>query len=95
MKYLVLQYEIHCVKYVVSADSKEEAVSAVLDDEGTMLELEYIEVADNYGTPIDELGIDRTKLQDFEIVTEKCLSGKEIIPSIYSVKKYQEVYIKE
>ena len=55
-QYEIEQYELHCMKYIVEADSEAEAVRMVLEGDADAVDnsLEYIEIADEYGIPVDE-----------------------------------------
>ena len=50
------QYELHTAKYRVEATSEAEAIAKLFDGEGEPVDnsLEYIEVAEDYGLPVDE-----------------------------------------
>jgi hypothetical protein len=52
-KFIIEQYELHSQKYEVEAPTRAEAVIALFDGEGEILDgsLEYIEVATDYWGP--------------------------------------------
>ena len=53
--YEIEQYEIHTSKYRVEAESEAEALTKFLDNEGEMIDdsTEYIEIANDFGIPMD------------------------------------------
>ena len=53
--YTIEQYELHTQKYEVEANSEAEAISKLYEGEGLSVDdgLEFIEVADDYGLPVD------------------------------------------
>jgi hypothetical protein len=55
-KFEVEQYELHVIKYRIEAENEAQAVKKVFDGVALPVDnsLEYIEVADDYGLPVDE-----------------------------------------
>ena len=55
-KFEIEQYEIHTQRYRVEADSEAEAVKRLFDGEAIAVDdgLEYIEVAEDVGLPVEE-----------------------------------------
>lgn len=54
--YEIEQYELHTMKYRVEADSEAEAIAKLLNGEAEPVcqSQEFVEVADDYGLPVDE-----------------------------------------
>ena len=54
--YEIEQYELHTAKYRVEATSEADAIAKLFDGEGEAVDnsLEFIEVANDYGMPVDE-----------------------------------------
>lgn len=54
--YEIEQYELHAMKYQVEAEDEAHAIAKLLNGEADPVDnsLEYIEVADDYGVPVDE-----------------------------------------
>ena len=83
--YEIEQYELHAVTYRVKAKSEAEAIRKLFQGKAEPVEQshEVIEVADDYGIPVDEypeLAAALRKLGE--------LRGKdEIIPSIRNIEK--------
>jgi hypothetical protein len=78
------QYELHAVKHHVHAANEAEAISKLLNDEGTPVEgsLEFIEVATDVGLPVDE----HPELAD-QLVAYGVSLGSIVIPSIRAVRR--------
>jgi hypothetical protein len=54
--YEVEQFELHCMRYRVEADSEAQAIAKLFAGEGEPVDQsqEFIEVANDYGLPTDE-----------------------------------------
>jgi hypothetical protein len=80
------QYELHIMKYRVDANSKAEAIKRVLDGEAEPVgeSQEYVEVAEDFGLPVDECRELASELEALEISV-----GKHVIPSIRSVEEIE------
>lgn len=78
------QYEIHTVKFVVSAKNKAEAIAKVFGGEATPLDDsdELIEVCEDLGMPVDLHRSMAKQLRKLGISV-----GDDVIPSIRSVEK--------
>ena len=78
------QYELHSAKYRVQADSEAEAIAKLFAGEGEAVDnsLEYIEVADDYGLPVEEFPELAEALQ-----YQGVRVGEDIIASIRSIEK--------
>ena len=76
------QYELHSVKYWVDAKNEAEAVARLLCGEIEPVEnsLEYIEIAEGYGLPVDE----HRELAD-ELRKLGLLSNQSVIPSLRKI----------
>lgn len=83
-KYEIEQYELHCTKYEVEAESEAEAIKKVFD--GLALPVdnsqEYIEIAEDFGLPNDEY----QELAD-QLRALGLLVGEAVIPSIRSIER--------
>jgi type III secretion system FlhB-like substrate exporter len=82
--YEIEQYELHAMKYRVEADSEAEAIAKLLNGEADPMDnsLEYIEVADDYGLPVDENRDLVDQLRKLGIAV-----GDDIIPSVRSIEE--------
>lgn len=76
------QYELHTAKYRVEAASETEAIAKLFAGEAEAVDnsLEFIEVADDYGMPVDEFPKLAKDLRDHGVSV-----GEDIIPSICSI----------
>ncbi len=76
------QYEVHTQTYQVEADSKADAIARLLDGEAMPVDdsLDYIEVAEDIGLPIDECRELADKLRDLRVPV-----GEHVIPSIRAI----------
>ncbi|MFN0017947.1 MAG: hypothetical protein ACKVP0_06780 [Pirellulaceae bacterium] len=83
-KYEVEQYELHVMKYRIEAANEAEAVAKLLDGEAESVDgsLEYVEVAEDSGLPVDECQDLADKLREVGVPV-----GEHIIPSIRSIKE--------
>jgi len=81
-KYEIEQFELHCMQCRVEADSEAEAIAKLVDGEGEPVcqSMEFIEVADGYGMPVDEFPELAKDLRDRGVSV-----GEDIIPSIRSI----------
>jgi hypothetical protein len=81
--YEVEQYELHSAKYRVEATSEAEAIAKLFAGESESVDnsLEFIEVADDYGLPVDEFPELAEALHEQGIRV-----GEDIIPSIRSIE---------
>ena len=77
------QYELHCAKFRVEADSEAEAIAKLFAGEGDAVDnsLEFVEVADDYGLPVDEFQELADGLNGLGVRI-----GEDIIPSIRSIQ---------
>jgi type III secretion system FlhB-like substrate exporter len=82
--YEIEQYELHTMKYRVEANSEAEAIAKLFDGEGEAVcnSLEYIEVAEDFGLPVDEHPDLADALQKLGVSV-----GDAVIPSIRSIQK--------
>lgn len=78
------QYELHAMKYRVEADNEAEAVAKLFNGEAEPVEQsqDYIEVAEDFGLPVDEY----RELAD-ELRTMGVQVGEAVIPSIRSIEQ--------
>jgi len=77
--YEIEQYELHTTKYLVKAKSPAHAIKRLFDGEAEAVDgsLEYIEVADDSGLPVDEERELAKALRRLDVVV-----GDDVIPSI-------------
>jgi type III secretion system FlhB-like substrate exporter len=82
--YEIEQYELHTMKYRVEAEDEAHAIVALLNGEADPMDnsLEYIEVADDYGVPVDENRDLADQLRNLGIAV-----GDDIIGSIRSIEE--------
>jgi len=82
-KFIVQQYELHKQDYEVEAADRAEAVIAVMNGEGTMVDdtQEFIESAERYGQPIFNEN-ERAKLKAAVL-----LDNDGSVPSVRSVEE--------
>lgn len=82
--YEIEQYELHCSKYRVEADSEADAIAKLFKGEGQPVDqsLELIEVADDYGLPAEEFPDLADALHERGIAVDE-----DIIPSIRSIRQ--------
>ena len=78
------QYEIHITKYRVEAKDEVEAIAKLLDGQADPVDnsLEFVEVADDFGLPVDENRALAEKLRKRGITV-----GDDIIPSIRKIEE--------
>jgi hypothetical protein len=84
--YEIEQYELHTERYRVEADDVAHAIAGLLNGEADPVEgsLEYIEVAEDFGEPVDEYQDLADRLRDLGIT----IHG-DIIPSIRSIQQVE------
>lgn len=82
------QYELHSQKYHVEADSEADAIKRLFAGEADAVDngLEYIEVADDFGLPVDEY---RELAESLNAIGENV--ADDVIPSIRSIEKVEEM----
>lgn len=80
--YDIEQYELHVQRYRIDADSEADAVAQLFDGEADPVDgsLEYIEVADGYGLPVDENMDLVVELRNLQLTI-----GSDLVPSIRSI----------
>lgn len=78
------QYEIHITKYRVEAKDEAEAIAKLLDGKADPIDnsLEFVEIADDFGIPVDENRALAEKLRKRGITV-----GNDIIPSIRKIEE--------
>ena len=78
------QYEIHITKYRVEAKDEAEAIAKLLDGKADPIDnsLEFVEIADDFGIPVDENRALAEKLRKRGITV-----GDDIIPSIRKIEE--------
>lgn len=81
--YEIEQYELHAMKYRVEAASEAEAIAKLFAGEADPVEQsqDMIEVADDYGLPVEE----HRKLAN--ALRKLGITVKKVIPSIRSIEK--------
>jgi len=84
--YEIEQFELHTTKYRVEAQNEAIAITKLLDGEADPVDnsLEYIEVADDFGMPVDE---NRELAQ--ELAKLGVPMGDHVIPSIRTVEEVE------
>jgi type III secretion system FlhB-like substrate exporter len=84
--YEIEQYELHAMTYRVEADSKAHAIARLLDGEADPSDnsLDYIEVADDYGIPVDENRELADQLRSLGVNIDD-----DIIPSIRNIEQVE------
>lgn len=82
--YEIEQYELHTQKFRVEAIDEAEAIAKLLDGEADAVDngLEYIEVAEDVGLPVDEFRELAKKLEKLGVPV-----GDQVIPSIRSIEE--------
>ena len=83
-KFEIEQYEIHTQRYRVEADSEAEAVKRLFDGEASAVDggLEYIEVAEDVGLPVEEY---RELADELRKLGESI--GEDVISSIRAIER--------
>ena len=84
--YEIEQYELHTSKYRVEANSEAEAIVKLLDGEADLVDnsLEYIEVADDFGMPVDENRDLAEQLHELGVPIDE-----HVVPSIRSIEEVE------
>jgi hypothetical protein len=85
-KFEIEQYEIHVAKYRIEANTEAEAIQKLFDGENEPVEnsLEYVELAEDIGLPVDEY----RELAD-ELRALGVSIGHDVIPSIRSIEEIE------
>ncbi len=80
------QYELHTQKYRVEAATETEAIAKLFSGEAIAMDdsLEFIEVADNVGLPVEDNRDLATGLQALGYVV-----GEDLIPSIRNIEEVE------
>ncbi len=80
------QYELHVMKYRIKAKDEAEAIRRLLDGEAKAVDngLEYIEVAEDFGLPVDE-----HRELAAQLTASGVPVGEHVIPSIRSVEQVE------
>jgi len=80
------QYELHTQTYRVQAESEAEAIAKLFNGEADAVDggLEYIEVAEDLGLPIDEYRDLAEALRALGVSVDE-----DVIPSIRSISKVE------
>ena len=80
------QYELHAATWRVEAKDEAEAIAGLLNGEADLIDntLEYIEVADDYGIPVDQNQELAKQLRNLGIPV-----GDDIIPSIRTISRVE------
>lgn len=78
------QYELHTMKYRVEADSEAEAITKLFDGDGEPVDnsLEYIEVAEDFGMPVEQNLVLANELREVGVTV-----GEHVISSIRSIEQ--------
>lgn len=76
------QYELHAMKYRVEAADEAEAIAKLFAGEGEAVDdsQDFIEVADNYGLPVEE----HPELA--EALRKRGITVENVIPSIRNIE---------
>lgn len=84
--YEIEQYELHTQTYRVKAASEAEAIVKVLDGEADPVDntLEYVEVAEDFGMPVDDNRGLAESLRLLGVPVDEC-----VIPSIRSIEEVE------
>jgi len=84
--YEIEQYELHVMQYRVEADSEAEAIVALFNGEAEPVcqSQEFVEVADDYGLPVDENRELANQLRSLGITV-----GDDIIPSVRNIEQVE------
>jgi hypothetical protein len=86
-KYEIEQYEIYVSKYRVEANSEADAIQKLFDGENEPVDdsLEYVEVAEDIGLPVDEYRELAEELRALGVSV-----GHDVIPSIRSIEEIEQ-----
>ena len=84
--YEIEQYELHTTTFRVEAKSEAEAIVKLLDGEAEVVDnsQEYIEVAEDFGLPVDEHRDLADELRDLGVPV-----GEQVISSIRSIQEIE------
>ena len=84
--YEIEQYELYMSKHRVEAESEAEAISKLFDDKADPVDdsTEYIEVANDYGMPVDENQDLVEELRKLGVTV-----GNDVIESIRNVEEVE------
>jgi hypothetical protein len=87
MLFEIEQYELHTMKYRVEADTEADAIAKLLNGESEAVEggLEFIEVAEDLGLPVDEYPDLAEALQKLDVTV-----NEDVIPSIRAIEKVED-----
>ena len=82
----IQQYELHATTYRVEAKDEAHAIARLFNGEADLVDnsLEYIEVADDYGEPVDQNRELAEQLRNLGIAI-----GDDIIPSIRAITRVE------
>lgn len=85
--YEIEQYELHTTKFRVEAASEAEAIKKLFDGEAEAVDnsQEYIEVAEDFGLPVDEYRDLAGELRAIGVTV-----GDDVIPSIRSIEEIED-----
>jgi hypothetical protein len=80
------QYELHAMKYRVEAANEAEAIRRLFDGEAEPVEQsqDYIEVAEDFGLPVDEYRELADELRALGVAV-----GEAVIPSIRNIEQVE------
>lgn len=80
------QYELHTMKYRVEASSKAEAIKMLFDGDGEAVDngLDYIEVAEDFGLPVEQNHELADALRSLDVSV-----GEDIIHSIRAIEEVE------
>lgn len=83
-KYEIEQYELHTMKYQITAANEAEAIVKLFDGEAEPVDgsLEYVEIAEDFGLPVDEHRQLAKQLHALGLPV-----GEHVIPSIRSIEE--------
>ena len=84
--YRIEQYELHTETYQLEADSEAEAIKKMFDGEGEVVDggMEFIEVDDEMGLPVDEYKELTEALRAINVTVDE-----NVIPSIRSIEQIE------
>jgi hypothetical protein len=85
-KFRIEQYELHVLKYEIEAATEAEAIVKLLDGEAEPVDgsLEFVEVAEDFGLPVDE---NRQLAEELSALGVPV--GDHIIPSIRNIEEVE------
>jgi len=85
--YQIEQYELHTQTYRVEATTEAEAIVKLLDGEADPVDntLEYVEIAEDFGMPVDEHKALAAELSKLGVPVGEC-----VIPSIRHIEISEE-----